>query len=248
VEALQGVESIPFGPGLNVVWGRNGVGKSTLLKVISHIFCCTQSGRPFVSETALRTIQHVSGGGVEDKPINGVIPIHDGQAVLSLDLDLRVGLAHRGTEFDYDFIRHMHESMGMQNLSSGQCVAAATVQQIISNMKEWPDIEYKIKNQPLNDYWRKRVQKVEDLLQAQIEKGPTTLLLDEPDKSLDIDSQYNFWLEVIPTLMKNHQVIVATHNPLALQVKGANIVEIKHPKEEGLSYLEKCKTFLGLTR
>lgn len=60
-----------------------------------------------------------------------------------------------------------------------------------------------------------------------------TLILDECDRSLDLLAQIKYW-EVIPRY--NFQVIVATHNPLALNIPGAHYIET----ESG--YLDKIKS------
>lgn len=46
VEALKGLEAIEFKPGLNILWGPNGCGKTTVLTAIARMLHCEQVGAP----------------------------------------------------------------------------------------------------------------------------------------------------------------------------------------------------------
>lgn len=235
VPALKTLENIKFKPGLNILWGRNGVGKSTIIQTISRLFCCGQSGRPFVSQNAIHTLYDDTGVPRDGNP-DGVLPIHDGQAPLVFNPDKRVGLAYGGSAFDYDFIGENVQSM--QRVSSGQQTVRAMVQQIapyIMRDEPWPEIQWKIDRTHLNSVWEPRADFLLDFFAPKIEVGPRTLLMDEPEKSLDLDANAKIW-DLIQVWSKSHQVIVATHSVFALGIEGANYIEVKQSTED--SYLQ----------
>lgn len=67
----------------------------------------------------------------------------------------------------------------------------------------------------------------EQLFSATTIAGPHTMILDEPDQSLDLDMQARFW-GAIPHIVrdKNLQVIAATHSVFAAILPGANYIEL----------------------
>lgn len=65
------------------------------------------------------------------------------------------------------------------------------------------------------------------------ERGRRTILLDEPARSLDIPSQRQAW--GLFAQQTRFQLIIATHNPFALWIKGAKYIDLKP------GYLEECR-------
>ncbi len=75
-----------------------------------------------------------------------------------------------------------------------------------------------------------------------------TILLDEPERSLDIPTQAFFWSSYVTALCKVAQVVVATHSPFALRAKDASFIQFG-----GVDYLKKCRAVIndcdwGLTK
>ena len=68
-------------------------------------------------------------------------------------------------------------------------------------------------------------------------KGLRTILLDEPGRSLDIPAQEDLWRGL--SQQKKFQLIVATHSVFALNVEGAQYVDIRR------GYLTKCRKALA---
>lgn len=70
--------SVEFGPGMNLLYGANEAGKSTLVAAVSAIFCGAAAGRPF---------RPWNGAG----PTSVVLLLEDGQGELLLRRDLASG-------------------------------------------------------------------------------------------------------------------------------------------------------------
>lgn len=49
VDAIQQQRVFEFKPGLNILWGRNGSGKTSLIKVLARLFHCEQGNHPLVT-------------------------------------------------------------------------------------------------------------------------------------------------------------------------------------------------------
>ena len=101
-----------FKPGLNILFGGNGSGKSTVLQLLAQSLAASQGGTSTVTETWLREIFDTFGG---PEPVC-MLPcdvVHDGQPIMFFDARAKEGLI-AGT-FDDDFMR-----LGLQNaLASG---------------------------------------------------------------------------------------------------------------------------------
>lgn len=68
-----------------------------------------------------------------------------------------------------------------------------------------------------------------------IERSKPTILLDEPDKSLDVVSQVLLW-NGLRKFSDKIQIIVTAHSLLACDIEGANYITLGNPK-----YLEDCR-------
>lgn len=67
--------------------------------------------------------------------------------------------------------------------------------------------------------------------------GKMTLLLDEPERALALPKQRELF-DMLVDLSKQFQIIIATHSPFVLFVKGANIIDIN----EG--YADECRNII----
>ena len=63
--------------------------------------------------------------------------------------------------------------------------------------------------------------------------------MDEPERSLALPFQQKVPCDLLPAEMKEYQVIIATHSVFALQIPGANIIDMKP------GYVKECKRLLG---
>lgn len=67
--------------------------------------------------------------------------------------------------------------------------------------------------------------------------GKPTLLFDEPERALALPKQKELF-ELLSDLSKVYQIIIATHSPFVLFIKGANIIDIN----EG--YADECRSII----
>jgi energy-coupling factor transporter ATP-binding protein EcfA2 len=236
IKAFQGKTEFTFKPGINVLWGRNGSGKSSLVKMLARLTHCEQGGVSKVTSESLREFRPIGGG-----PRTGQQLVSDGKGVWHCDPSVAVGLI--GGAFDYDFM-----DMGVRNTmfkgSHGE-TTLMRVFEILKGMKERkvPTIEYK-SGKPTKpgvkaDRWQKEnyenwLEATKYLREDSKESGPPTVLLDEPDRSMDIPTQLRFW-DTLTAHAKNYQMIVATHSMFALDVPGANYIEVD------FGYLNECR-------
>ena len=109
VPFFQNRTSVEFKPGLNILFGGNGSGKSTILTSMARMLHCEQGGRTCVTGDSLYAVYQVPmadpasrHGEKSDTMGDGILPVHDGQCVLYLDPSKAIGLA--GGSFDYDFM------------------------------------------------------------------------------------------------------------------------------------------------
>jgi energy-coupling factor transporter ATP-binding protein EcfA2 len=111
-----GRKEMEFSTGLTVLFGPNGCGKTTLLRMLSDTLCATQGGRSMVTESVVREFLEV-GEGARD-PV-GLKVQHDGQPVLFCDPRTTVGLS--GGHLDDDFFDDgLAEALGGNRASHGQ--------------------------------------------------------------------------------------------------------------------------------
>ena len=88
-------------------------------------------------------------------------------------------------------------------------------------------IEFKV-SRNVNSYWEPRLKVVDEMLAAKIERGPRTLLFDEPESGFSFDWQDRLWRGVFQQLdPTKFQVIIATHSPFSLAIPGANYIEME---------------------
>jgi len=225
VAALKKSPKIEFTDGLNILWGKNGSGKSTVLKAISKSFYSEQGGTSVVTETAI----YKGFSGFSKCLSAGYEFEHDGQAVSSFDSTKKYGVNYN--ELDYDFMKLAMNSVAFKG-SSGESV----LNTYANLFSEKPDgkIKWEVSRESVNDLWVKKLDQLEEVFKPNIEVGNKTILMDEPDRSLDWDMASNFWNGI--ELVKNFQFIIATHNPLVFKLKNANFIEFTENR-----YLAFCK-------
>lgn len=225
VPALIG-RTFEFSSGLNILWGRNGSGKSTLLSILAIWLHAKQGGWSTVTESSVsRIVQRSLDRGEEF--FDGAELRHDGKPISYLDPDHKTGLI--GSAFDDDFFAQGVANTMYQG-SSGQ----RTIRDIsLAAKASGHGIEYRIRKDTVNDLWKARIELAERMLAPSGPSGPYTAVLDEPDRSLDIDNAAVLWKSIISGA-ERRQFIVATHSMFALGIRGASYIELSP------GYLEKC--------
>lgn len=220
-----------FKPGLNIVFGANGSGKSTLLKLMGLHLAAVQGGQSVVTQSWISDVFGFSSSEVK-LPCDVV---HDGQPIMYHDARTVVGL-FAGAAFDDDFF----------NLGVEACMAKGSVGQlsmhhvtrllnvlVAENLGRgfaagFPkEVEWRYPRTSTEKSVAARIAAVETLMAARCAKGPLTLLLDEPESGFSMPWQAAIWRNILAKVdPEKFQVIVATHSPFALGIKGAHYVEM----------------------
>ena len=237
VEAFAKPRSFEFKPGLNILWGRNGTGKTTLTKLLARFFHCEQGNRSVVTQDSLNTLV---GGGLNDFDIAKAVQVeHDGQNVRHFDPGHAVGLMGGMAAFDWDF---GHE--GMMNATFKGSAGQTTMYRFDNLLTEIiagivPKIEWMMKRSEVNSLWEKRIDRAAALLKANAKKGPPTFLLDEPERSYDLNAQAGLW-RMLRAYSDEVQLIVASHSLFALNLPEAHYIDLSP------GYLATSKAALAL--
>ena len=223
VEAFKKPCAFEFKPGLNVLWGRNGSGKTSLTKVLARLFHCEQGNQPIVTQESL---SELVGGRLDDVDIKkGVRVEHDGQGVRHFDPGHAVGLMGGGAAFDWEF-----GTEGIVNTmfkgSAGQTTMFRfdrLVNEIVAG--ENPEVAWKFPREHNNSVWAARVKVAAFFLKGAGEKGQPTILLDEPERSYDLNAQVGVW-RFVRAYSDQIQFIVASHSLFALKIPDAHYIEL----------------------
>jgi len=222
--SLQGRE-FSFSRDINLIWGANASGKTTLLSIIAA-YCFIPDGgwtrllKPLDFSAALRdgsinlphALRNIAPGRCEADVVwdrtptffaNGKDEVHNGCFA-----DEENGSP--------DGMTNMSEQISalMSRFSSG-ATRINKIQKVVELLANVPDFN-NVTLKPMNSVWTRCMTDQLAYLQVQPKRQRVTLLLDEPDRSLDLRNQIFFWSRLVPSLAAKAQVIVATHNPLAL--------------------------------
>lgn len=224
-------KSVKLKPGLNILFGPNGCGKSTILRMAALSLAAEQGGVSTVTIAWVRQV--VDCSSLSSKEIQsfleGVNVVHDGQPVMFGNPRNEVGLV-RGGGFDDDFMQS-----GMESLLSEASTGHTTMQRIQAmlavsqNDAPFPtEVPNRVNRDCLNDVWQNKLDGALRLLQGTIPKCQQTLIFDEPESGLAIPAQGNLFNCLYKAASQNNfQVIVATHSAFALGIPGAHYIEME---------------------
>lgn len=229
---LKDIKQIEFKQGINILFGQNGSGKSTILSMLAAYLAAEQGGKSCVTQS------WISDYFMNNQAFDYHL-IHDGNPILYGNPRNQVGII--GGQLDDDFILSGIMNAQMKR-STGEtsCLRLTDAIKVIIKKEAHPEtIEWKIKKNNVNDRWAERLEKAEKQLGRHHEfTGGTsnTVLLDEPESGYSITWQKTFWDNIIkPIDTEQFQVIIATHSIFSLNIPGANYIEM----EPG--YIDRCK-------
>ncbi len=225
-------ELFKFKPGLNILWGENGSGKSTLLKALSALTHCEQGGVPKVTGESLRVWKSFRSSCELD---------WDGHPCFQTSSDGTPGLIG-GAGFDPDFqTAGLQQVMQVGKTSQGQQRlyhfhrilqhTASCDQTDATYLERGLKSDEDLKNESSSrEFLIEELEKRMTLFRGLLEKlkvrgpGPKTLILDEPTANMDLEARADFW--DVMARQTRFQVIVATHDVLALDLKDAHYIEL----------------------
>jgi len=235
---LLGKRNIKFDSGITVLWGRNGVGKSLLLKTIGNYCFVEQTGGGGWSKDNLFRFKFSNYDykyNMKDKNLSNV---YDFDKESKIDIDWSGNpcfYMHHDDMIDWTHI--MGYSMGGSEWIEGIGKINDTV---IKKFNYHPSTGQQIKgvaemllkitppdltierstfssSRDIAEYVKTRKKEFKGEFKP-------TLLLDEIDSQLDLFNQIWFHEEIIPQLLKKYQIILASHSIFA--TKCANIIEL----------------------
>lgn len=224
-------KKIVFPPGLTILFGPNGCGKSTILKIIGLCLAAEQGGLSVVTQGWLQTVIDSSfGPGLKTKQSSVLAPIkvkHDGQPILFGNPRNSVGV--RSGRIDDDFF-----SQGMLNATARDSTGEATMRKLRGMLAAlhkdvgFPEeIERRVDAKSVNSVWKEKLAMADVLLAPSIPKGQRTQIFDEPESGLALPVQGNLFDMLHQTAAHNDfQVIVASHSPACLGLAGVNYIDM----------------------
>ena len=242
IPALKEGTTIEFKPGINIIVGANGCGKSTLIKTIATYLLCgngcmkTPTGYNSVRDAA--NDRHLWDPTETEKLLDGVDVAHDYNGVafiLRNSYEMEEGEALRDMDSFVSAYKRRVSSMGENTMFSIQTLfdvmfADKGVEYLafpIANLKKIMD--------NAGDVWKERLKKLllyykrNQVTDLTPEDFQYTVLMDEPDRNLDI---YN--LDQVADILSQDkemtQLIATVHNPLLIarlsQKPNVNIIEM----------------------
>jgi predicted ATPase len=239
VPALAKPRKFEFTPGLNILWGENGSGKTTVIKALARYFHCEQSGNPIVTRNSTNELVPRTYDQERSDPkafLKASVVEHDGQGVRYFDPSVAVGLLGGGFDDDFFFAginnTLFRGSAGETTMYRFDKLAASVIR------NEVPKIEYKLTEKCVNDLWADRIRIIRKLLTGSGAAGPPTVLLDEPERSFDFPRQLGMW-RFIRAMSTRAQIIVASHSFFGLKLPEAHYIEM------GEGYLDLSKRCLN---
>jgi energy-coupling factor transporter ATP-binding protein EcfA2 len=237
-----------FTDGLNVLFGPNGCGKSTIIKTLKS-YCGIQKGGWTAVSDPLVIGSYYVGKMHEAKdfphayytysPGKSMADVGwDGCPVFFNDGDIKVSETFFFQNVGQSDDGITSEAEQLETLALKPSSGQYRIQKInkMVNMLQSPPPYSSIEETPFRcqypdvamrevAYWRSLGRR----------SNKYTILLDEPERSLSLPKQEKLLTELIPELMKTYQVVIATHSIFALTMKDANIIDM----QEG--YVEECR-------
>ena len=249
--AARGGE-ITFKPGLNILFGPNGCGKSTIINTIAAHMLALKSGESVISLDSIHETLGSSALSIGSRRGQTPTPVaadvrHDGQpVVLGSAGKLLIG---GDRSFDTDFLKGYGikdgivegavRTHGSRTLAMSQAPLRALLGQ--KTMPEAVPVASNARRDRLNSTWQTMYDIAAKLLEPTISRGQKTVLLDEPDSHLSLLMQASIWRDIIgaPASADRCQIIIATHSPFALAVPHANLIGLPQ------SYAMDCREAIG---
>lgn len=105
----------------------------------------------------------------------------------------------------------------MSPKSSGEARAEG-INRMLEALQSAPDFRKTKLRAGINDTWKTCLEGQLKILSKAPKEPWVTILIDEPERHLDVGKRLHLWTQYIPHIAKHAQVFVATHCPLALSL------------------------------
>lgn len=240
-------KEIRFKNGINILLAPNGTGKTTIINTIAKYHFCYNTGTVFIDKETIFdvSIYNLMGDDFDDypyKPKDGIEMSSDGNVCYVSPRSYN-GVA----DLDHTFMtaKDFATSLFDRDRSAGE-----------TNKSNFIRIYNKVKDIDMNEYRKVAVESFfEDkyrndrygkckntvfkyICNPNLEPSKPTMLIDELDSNMDIINSINL-MKSINYISQKFQIIMATHNPLVLEMPNVNIIELKRfYKRDCLNELE----------
>jgi energy-coupling factor transporter ATP-binding protein EcfA2 len=230
-----GNKEFVFDKGINVLFGPNGCGKSTILKTLKAYCGIAGGGWTGINDPMRLAADKFPLAYWGLTPSRCMADVSwDGTPTFYNDGDIKVDdtffyMSSRSSE---DGITSEAEQMDLlaEKPSSGQ-YRIGKINKVLNLIRDVP--AFAVADAPAG-YKRSDVEKELAYWKSLPHTGPQTILLDEPERALSIHLQKKLFTEVLPQF-KDLQIILATHSVFCLSMKDVRFIEF----EPG--YITQCR-------
>jgi len=223
---ILGDKTINFTDGVNIIWGRNGTGKSLLLRTIANYCFIENTGGGGWSQKDIffKFSSYDYKYKMEDKNLSNIYQFDknskididwSGEAAFYMHHDQMIDHIHTlGYEMNgSEWIKGLGRIMDVHKKHSHHPSTGQLLKGIIELLLKTnaPDFAAKKEGSYMNDTY--------DYIKLRKEtfqgNDKPTLLLDEVDSQLDLFNQMWFHKEIVPKLSEKYQIIMASHSIFA---------------------------------
>ncbi len=235
-----GNKTFEFKPGINILFGTNGCGKSTILHTLKAYCGIAGGGWTFFNDPLrLASTQFPFAYlGLTPSRVEAWVK-WDGTPSFFNDGDIKIDntFFYMSSRASDDSITSEAEQMDTlaQKPSSGQ-YRIKKVNQVFNMVRSVPSLTI---NDAPNGYRQSDCAKELAYWNSLPRTGPQTILLDEPERALSLPLQRTLFFEILPKF-KDLQLIIATHSIFSLKMPDVNFVEFDP------NYIEQCRHVLSL--
>lgn len=239
-----GEKTITFDPNkINVLFGPNGCGKSTIIKEIANYCLCGEltvcdgftnpyhiepiylNGSIFNEDKSTKyTLDNYRESLSHNGSRNDVSVVWDGGPVFNENISGRIQTGSIGDLVGGLFTNGLDEfhylaNRGKMSLGQNTMYMIAKLAEICENIPTLNDYETIVEKNKDNEPWYKTGCLALQYIKSHYKPdAKMTLLLDEMDKSLDIENILLLYRDYLPALQKKFdiQIILVSHSPIML--------------------------------
>ncbi len=225
-----------FKPGLNVLFGQNGSGKSVLLSLLASYSGIPQDDVLPSFGWSAPLVRTDYGVPYSPKAARKYVSLGKCEAACGWDGgSVYYPKLEKADKGFFDYANGVDAQIGEMHghYSSGTVTLARLSRSFETFEKGAPAGAYVWNTGgegPQRERVAKHTQEAFDVWEAELPtpRGTTrTLILDEPDRALSYDAQSKLW-RALPRLVErfNAQILVASHSPWAMVAPGVNLIEM----------------------